>query len=150
MTLPPPGHPSRLDVEPLTLFVYGTLAFPEVLQVLLGRVPDSTEAVVPGWRLAGLPGRVYPAMVVAEAMAHGRLIADLSNSEWQIIDAFEDDIYELRQLNLTDGRTAWAYVCGNDLNVSAGNWDGRQFDNEHFVEYLKHCTAWRRKYGNVG
>lgn len=71
MTLPPPGHPRRLDVAPVMLFAYGTLMFPEVLQVLLGRVPDVVSATVAGWRVARLPGRIYPVMVAAEAMVRG-------------------------------------------------------------------------------
>lgn len=146
MTLPPPGQPSRLDVEPVTLFAYGTLAFPEVLQVLLGRVPDLVPTTVAGWRVARLPGHVYPAMVAAEAVVRGCLITDLSGSEWRIIDAFEDDIYELRQLSLTDGRHVWAYVCENHPDVSVDDWDVNQFDQDHLVNYLKQCADWRKEY----
>lgn len=146
MTLPPPGYPRRLDVAPVMLFAYGTLIFPEVLQVLLGRVPDVTSAMVAGWRVARLSGRIYPAMVAAEAMVRGSLITGLSGAEWRVIDAFEDDFYELRQLDLTDGRPAWAYVCASHVNVSADDWDVDQFDQDHLVDYLKQCATWRRAY----
>src|SRR5215469_13519931 len=89
MTLPPPGDLTRLAAEPARLFVYGTLAFPEVMQVLLGRVPDSTGASAAGWRVAALPDQARAVMVSAEAIAHGCLISDLSKAEWQLIDAFE-------------------------------------------------------------
>lgn len=81
MTLPPPGQPDCLPAESAALFVYGTLAFPEVMQVLLGRVPDSGAASIAGWRIAALRDRVHAAMVNAEAIAYGRLIADLSTAE---------------------------------------------------------------------
>ena len=146
MTLPPPGQPARLSAGPIALFAYGTVMFPEVMQVLLGRVPDSVPASVAGWRVAALPGRVYPAMVSAEAIAHGALITGLNTSEWRIIDAFEDDIYELHPLTLTDGRAAWAYVCSGQHKVSADDWDVERFERKHLVAYLKQCAAWRQRY----
>jgi hypothetical protein len=130
----------------VALFVYGTLAFPEVLQVLLGRVPDSTAVAVSGWRVAALPDLVEPAMVSAEAIASGRLITDLSAQEWRIVDAFEDDIYELCPVSLADGRQAWAYVCANHDRVSVADWDAEQFERNDLVAYLKRCAAWRRGY----
>jgi hypothetical protein len=50
---PPPGSPlcgrlARLPEDPENLFVYGSLLFPEVLQVLLGRVPSMSPVVVTG------------------------------------------------------------------------------------------------------
>jgi hypothetical protein len=48
MTLPPPGDSAHLAADPAALFVYGTLTFPEVLQVLLGRVPASEPVSVAG------------------------------------------------------------------------------------------------------
>jgi gamma-glutamylcyclotransferase (GGCT)/AIG2-like uncharacterized protein YtfP len=146
MTLPSPGYPERLPIAPVTLFAYGTLTFPEVVRVLLGRVPDSTPAAVAGWRIAAIPGRVYPAMVTAEAIAHGRLITGLTELEWRVVDAFEDGIYELDQLTLTDGRQAWAYICENRDAVSSDDWDAEQFERHHLVAYLKRCSAWRREY----
>jgi gamma-glutamylcyclotransferase (GGCT)/AIG2-like uncharacterized protein YtfP len=146
MTLPPPGDPRYLKVEHVALFVYGTLEFPEVLQVLLGRVPTSEPASVPGWRVADIPGQIYAAMVNAEAIAHGRLITDLSGSEWDIIEAFEDEAYELQPLILSGGREAWAYVYADRNGVSAHDWDPDRFEQDFFVEYLKRCAAWRRIY----
>lgn len=102
-----------------------------------------------GWRVARLPGRVYLAMVAAEAMVRGSLIANLSASEWRIIDAFEDGIYELQRLSLTDVRQAGMVVrMQNHRNVSADDWDIAQFDRDHLVYYLKQCATWRRAYDN--
>ena len=51
--------------EPDALFVYGTLMFPEVLEVLLGRTPEMAPAALDGWRAAALADRVYPGLVAA-------------------------------------------------------------------------------------
>lgn len=145
MSLPPPGHLTRLAAEPARLFVYGTLAFPEVMQVLLGRAPDSTEASVAGWRVATLPDQARAVMVSAEAITHGRLISDLGKAEWQLIDAFET-VCELRLVSLADGRQAWSYVCSDRSKVSADDWDAERFERVGFAAYLKECAEWRKAY----
>src|SRR6266487_644351 len=102
MTSPPSGQPGRLSAGSEALFVYGSLLFPEVMRVLLGRIPAGLPASVAGWRVAALPGRVYPALVPGETVAKGQLISDLTPADWRLLDAFEDDVYELRRLTLTD------------------------------------------------
>jgi gamma-glutamylcyclotransferase (GGCT)/AIG2-like uncharacterized protein YtfP len=146
MPLPPPGQPGRLPPEPVALFAYGTLAFPEVMRVLLSRVPDNTAAAVAGWRIAALSGRVYPGLVAAEALARGRLVTGLSTREWRILDAFEDDLYELRRLTLTDGRYGWSYVCVDSNAASAEDWDLREFEKDDLVDFLRRCARWRAEY----
>lgn len=131
---------------PEALFVYGSLLFPEVLEVLIGRVPESTPASAQGWRAAALPGRPYPALVRAEAIARGRVISDLGGPEWQIIEAFEDPVYELRRLDLTDGRQGWTYVCSSEDDVLPQEWDVKAFEAHDLPAYLDRCIAWRKRY----
>jgi len=146
MTLPPPGAPGWLPVEPAVLFAYGPLAFPEVMQVLLGRVPDIEATPLAGWRVAVLPGHEYPTLVIAEAIAHGGLIKDLSATEWHVLDAFADEASELRPLSISDGRAVWAYTCAGRQGAAAPNWDAAQFEKNCLVDYLKNCAEWRRAY----
>jgi gamma-glutamylcyclotransferase (GGCT)/AIG2-like uncharacterized protein YtfP len=128
------------------LFVYGSLLFPEVMRVLLGRVPNTTPATLAGWRVAALPGRVYPALVRAEALARGQLVTDLTPKEWQTLDAFEDTVYDLRRLTLTDGRDAWAYVCADHSDALPHDWDIHTFERDHLTDYLKRCGTWRQRH----
>src|ERR1700730_16745178 len=116
------GRPDRLSVDPEALFVYGTLLFPEVIRALIDRVPNRVPASAPGWRLAALPGRVYPGLVLSQGSVNGLLISDLTRDEWRTLDSFEDDSYELRQLSLTDGRAGWAYVCTESAKTCAHDW----------------------------
>jgi hypothetical protein len=148
MTLPPPGQPIRVPAEPVALFACGTLALPEVLRVLLGRVPDSTPVAAEGWRVTTIPGRVEPVIVAAEAIAHGQLITDLNGQEWRVIDAFEDHTHDLRRITLTDGRSAWAYVCPETGGVAAEDWDEEQLGRDELTAYLRRCAAWRHSHGN--
>jgi len=146
MTLPSSGQPDRLSADPADLFIYGSLLFPEVMRTLLGRVPDSTSAAAAGWRVAALAGRVYPALVPAEAVATGRLVTGFTPKEWRLIDAFEDDVYELRRLTLSDGRYGWAYICASGPGAPGGDWDIDAFERDHLTSYLKRCAAWRQRY----
>jgi gamma-glutamylcyclotransferase (GGCT)/AIG2-like uncharacterized protein YtfP len=137
------GHPSA-DRE--TLFAYGTLLFPEVLRILIDRVPDSAQATVEGWRAAALPGCVYPGLVPARKSTKGLLLHGITTTEWQTIDSFEDNLYELRELPLRHDRRGWAYVYSADAEVSPNDWDPQWFATRHLTNYLSRCIAWRRQY----
>ncbi|GLZ16185.1 hypothetical protein Acsp04_64200 [Actinomadura sp. NBRC 104425] len=88
------------------LFVYGTLRFPEVLRVLLGRVPDMRPATATGWSVRALPGKVYPGLVAdPDGVARGLVMTDLTEDERRLLDAFEGDGYDPVLIPLDDGAT---------------------------------------------
>ena len=124
------------------LFVYGTLLFPEILRALIGRVPESTGAEAAGWRAAALRGRRYPGLVPGAARARGRLISGLNDAERRIIDDFEDGGYELRDLALTDGSRAAAYVWTSD-DVLPTDWDAAAFAASDLARYVERLTSAR-------
>lgn len=130
----------RLTPEPDALFVYGTLQFPEVLEALLGRIPDSALATARGWRAAALERRVYPGLVPADGTATGLLLSDLSREEWRILDDFEDDRYDLRRLQLSAGGHGWAYVWPGD-EVAPENWRADEFRTHHLPAYAARCAV---------
>ena len=134
-------------MDPEALFVYGSLLFPDVLQAVLRRVPSRMGAAVEGWRVAALAGRRYPCLVPGDGQASGMLITGLTPDDWRVLDTFEDDVYELRQLALTDARYGWAYVCPDgSVEALADSWDTERFAVEHLAEYVQACAAWRRRY----
>ncbi|HET6636159.1 MAG TPA: gamma-glutamylcyclotransferase family protein [Streptomyces sp.] len=124
-----------MSLSPEPLFVYGTLRFPQVLQALLGRVPDSRAGTAAGWRTAALAGRVYPGLVpAADATAEGLLLTGVSPGERERLDEFEGAAYALRPLPMTDGGYAWAYVWQGD-EVLDEDWDAEVFAAEHLAGY---------------
>ncbi|MDX2554752.1 MULTISPECIES: gamma-glutamylcyclotransferase family protein [Streptomyces] len=136
-----PHHRDRLSQGPDLLFCYGTLQFDDVLKGLLGRIPHRTPASAPGYRTAALEGRVYPGLVVRAfgGAAPGVVLTDLSNAEWRILDAFEDEQYDLRKVALSTGATGWAYVwLGGD--VRAEDWDAAEFEARHLSAYAERCA----------
>jgi gamma-glutamylcyclotransferase (GGCT)/AIG2-like uncharacterized protein YtfP len=142
------GH-GRLPAEPGDLFAYGTLRFPAVLVALLGRVPDHTPAVVAGWRVAALHGRVYPVLVPGEGAAGGVLITGLTAGEWRIIDAYEDEFYELRPLTLLAGCEAWAYLTHDPEIGLPADWSPEEFGSGHLERFAGECAAWRSRHATV-
>lgn len=133
-------------MAPDALFVYGSLLFPDVLRIVVGRVPDRSKAAAAGWQVVGLPGKPYPALIPASGTAEGELLTGITPSEWRALDAFEDSVYELRRISLVDGRYGWAYVCPDESTTVPDRWDAERFGVEELPAYLVRCAAWRRRY----
>ncbi len=137
-------------MDPAPLFVYGSLLFGDVVRILIDRDPHRTPVTVHGWRVAVLPGRVYPALIPEpEATASGHLLDDLTAEEWQTLDTFEADFYTLARVNLTDGRNAWTYATDDPTTVEPTAWDPDTFAQQHLSAYLANCTAWRQHYNTT-
>lgn len=125
-----------------SLFVYGTLQFPEILEVLIGRVPRHEPATAPGWRAAALPGVVYPGLVPAPtAAARGIILHGLTAPEWHILDAFEDNEYTLRTIQLATS-PAWTYVW--TAATTQSDWHPDHFAAAHLPEFVTRTAEWRR------
>lgn len=134
------GRPHRFAPDAAHLFAYGTLQFDAVLKALLGRIPERLSASAPGWRAASLQGRVYPGLVASPAStAPGVLLTDLSRREWTILDAFEDDRYDLREVTLGSGERELAYIWP-DGEVREEDWDVQEFRDRHLQEYAARCA----------
>ncbi|MCU1644799.1 MAG: AIG2-like protein [Nocardia sp.] len=136
----------RLPSGDAPLFVYGTLQFPEVLIELIGRAPQLDPAQVLGQRAAVLPDRVYPGLTSAnDSVTQGFLLSGLTADEWQVLDAFEDDEYELRPIPVHAGDQdtyAWTYIWTDA--VPPGEWSAQRFAAEHLADYITRCSTWRR------
>ncbi|MFJ2217664.1 gamma-glutamylcyclotransferase family protein [Streptomyces sp. NPDC101062] len=138
-----PAAPARLDqlvAGHNALFVYGTLQFDAVLTALLGRIPPGRPVSAPGWRAAALDNRLYPGLVATApgTEAAGLLLTDLSREEWAVLDAFEDDLYDLREVTLASGERGWSYVWTAG-EVRDDDWDTDTFASFHLQQYAARC-----------
>lgn len=70
----------------MSVFVYGTLMFPEVLQALIERVPRSQAAVIHGYQRGRIRGQVFPGTVRASAAerVRGLVLFDLRPEELEV------------------------------------------------------------------
>ncbi|WP_018638494.1 gamma-glutamylcyclotransferase family protein [Parafrankia elaeagni] len=141
---PDGGEPA----EPV-LFAYGTLRFAEVVEALLGRRPAMTSGAVRGWRAAALRGRSYPGLVPAAADVHcpGTCLRGLTRAERELLDLFEGEPYEPRDLPLAGGGRAVAYLWRSPAEAEMWDWDIAVFEAEHLVGFIDHCLEWRRRVG---
>ncbi|MEU3315822.1 gamma-glutamylcyclotransferase family protein [Streptomyces sp. NPDC006662] len=122
------------------LFCYGTLQFQEVLHALLSRAPARQPDAAPGWRAAALERRQYPGLVPSEGTAApGVLLTDLTLTEWGILDAFEDTLYDLREVKMASGLRAWVYVW-TEGDVLVEDWDAHLFEQQHLPAYAARCA----------
>ena len=85
-----------------TLFAYGTLREPLLLEGVLGHPLtglDLTPATAPGFRTVFYPGRIYPALVEAPGeIAEGLAVGGLSAADIAVLDLFEGNEYERRAI----------------------------------------------------
>lgn len=144
-----PGGPADGDAgdrADVALFVYGTLLFGEIVAGLIGRRPASVGAVVPGWRAARLPGRVYPGLVPAPGRyAAGLLLSGLSAAEWAVFDAFEGEEYLLGRIATAAGGVALTYVLRDESDVAATDWNRSWFEVTHLARYVDVVAGWRAR-----
>ncbi|WP_222932682.1 gamma-glutamylcyclotransferase family protein [Nocardia yunnanensis] len=136
----------RLPVAQDPLFVYGTLRFGAVLAELIGRVPDMEPARLLGRRAAALPGRSYPGLVTAtNRVTEGFLLTGLTDAEWRVLDAFEDDEYDLVPVAVTAGeRAGYAWTYAWTAAAEDRDWSATAFERDQLPRYAGKCAAWRR------
>jgi hypothetical protein len=137
------GRLSSLPPRADELFAYGTLQFGPVLEAVLGRLPDTEFAVARDRRVAVLPQHVYPGLVAQPGrLASGLLLRGLTPAEWTIIDAFEDEEYVVRSIQLV-GREEPAPAFVWTAVVSAADWLPEEFAADHLPGYVTMCARWR-------
>lgn len=128
-----------------SIFVYGTLQAPEVLRVLLGRVPTlQSPAFLTGYQRYPVLGQVFPGMVPssdAECQTRGVLLQNLDSHEMRVLDYFEGDEYTRQCVTVSyqgDVQETQTYVWSNPISeLDLGNaWDYQQFRTENLEWYL--------------
>ncbi len=138
------------DFAPTTLFAYGTLALPDVVDALTGRVPETRPARLAGYRCRLLHGEPFPGVERYPGSAtDGVLYSGLSPADLSILDTFEDEPYQRRVVTVkpVDGEPirAWAYVvpahAGNLL--SSEPWEPARFSRSARSETLRTCRRLR-------
>ncbi|CAH2077382.1 unnamed protein product [Thlaspi arvense] len=134
------------------LFVYGSLQEPEVVHVLLNRVPDRVSAILSG--LFRIKGRVYPTILPDGAgEVTGKVLKGITDDELKLLDEFEDVEYVRKavQVVLTDtseklqvGTYVWRNKEDPDLY---GEWDleiWKRHDKDGFITATKKFMEGRK------
>ena len=135
------------EPAPLAVFAYGTLLFPEVFEIVVGRRGRAQPATLAGHRRAALVDRVYPGLVEAPGhVTEGVLYTDLDTVALAALDRFEDVLYDRKRVEVTAadaGRAlAFVYVLGSSYRtlVTAEGWDPAAFAVQ-LPAYLDACRG---------
>jgi gamma-glutamylcyclotransferase (GGCT)/AIG2-like uncharacterized protein YtfP len=127
----------------LPVFVYGTLMVPQVLEILLGRVPELRPATLLGYHRYAIEGACYPAITISEnSSVDGRLLTGLSSDELATLDAYEGDSYVRTGVSVLLAGTTEAAECyvwrgAGGVALTRADWDLDAFIEHHLQHYLR-------------
>jgi gamma-glutamylcyclotransferase (GGCT)/AIG2-like uncharacterized protein YtfP len=103
MTIPEDCEKKHMEA----LFVYGTLQDPATQQHLIGRIPESEAAVLPGYHKH--TDSMYPVALPQEGAAVDGQVLRVTPEELAILDKYEGDAYERVRATLKNGTEVYVY-----------------------------------------
>lgn len=90
------------------LFTYGSLMFPEVWNIVVGREFETVAGTLAGYSIFRVEGAAFPGIIAssAECSVKGLVYFDVDAASVERLDRFEDDFYARRSLAIdcTDGQ----------------------------------------------
>ncbi len=125
-----------------TLFVYGSLLSPEVLELVIGRVAEAETAVLKGYACYYVEGATFPAIIQeAGARTNGKLLSGLSDGEIAALDRYEDTFYQRLSVKVRFGESeaeTMAYVVPEMHRqvLSSKIWTWEDFETLHLDQYI--------------
>ena len=131
-----------------SVFTYGTLEIPDIMEAVTGRSFDSVEAMADGYARYLLKGRVYPGMTpVSGRTTSGRVYLGVDEQSLELLDQFEDDVYVRRlipvQTTTANWLKAFAYIIDpKDKDwLTADPWIKESFAEQYLSSYLAACRG---------
>ncbi|XP_010554000.1 PREDICTED: protein AIG2 A-like [Tarenaya hassleriana] len=136
------------------VFVYGSSIDPDVIRILLDRVPEAISSVLPGFHRFRIKGRLHPGLApVDTGKVVGKVLKGLTDDEVKILDLLKGPDYERKmvEVELTDTSEklqaesyVWAKKDDPDLY---GEWDFEEWKLLHkdqFVMAVKSFNVWKK------
>jgi hypothetical protein len=130
----------------MRFFFYGTLIDPDVRALVLGRhAPRIVEpAGLRGWRCVPVPARTYPMLIAdPEGRLSGVLVRGLNAVARERLVRYEDDLYELVEIDVEIGRRgkkrgAFTFVARSGRTASGSRtWDFTDWQRRHKRRFLQ-------------
>ncbi|MDX1410842.1 MAG: gamma-glutamylcyclotransferase family protein [Nitrospirales bacterium] len=136
-----------------SIFTYGTLEIPAVMEAVTGKVFESAAALADGYARYLLKGKVYPGITpLAGQTTSGRVYFNVSQEAVTLLDRFEDNIYVPQVITVrTDSgqrHNAYAYIIEpKDQGVLSMNpWIRETFIETSLNSYLEACRQFHSTY----
>ena len=131
----------------MNLFVYGTLLFPEIRELVGGRVFRSGAAVLEGFQVKLVRNATFPGIVRVSGgaidSASGELLFDLTEREMEKFDQYEDPFYARTMVSVTleNGSVMEGFVYEvpeerADQILSDIPWSREWFETHHYKEFV--------------
>ena len=131
-----------------SVFTYGTLEIPDIMEAVTGRSFDSVEALADGYARFLLKGRIYPGMTpVFGHTTSGRVYVEVDEHSLVLLDQFEDEWYVRQLIPVQTAAANWlnayAYVIDpKDKNrLTTEPWIKETFVAKHHSAYLAACRG---------
>jgi len=125
------------------VFCYGTLEFPEIMEVVTGHRLPHTEAVLENYTRFLIKDANYPGVVEATgSRISGTLYTDIDPESLKRLDAYEGSIYVRRTIDVrtADNKTVTAEVyvipARKRWMLSSKPWNKVEFARTHMKSYL--------------
>ena len=135
-----------------SLFCYGTLQVPAVMQAVTGRVHNGISARLPGYARFCVKDAEYPGIVPSKTdETDGILYDDITAMELAILDRFEGELYtrKMTRVLLEDGSRAeaWTYVIaeGQQTRLTGQPWRLDRFLESGLSRFMRSHVEDRRK-----
>ena len=136
----------------MNVYTYGSLMFPEVMEALTERIFKFEDLRLYGFKRFKLKEKKYPGVIENEnAFLSGRVWFDLDRQSLEILDAFEDKIYQRRTVSIETGEKGsidtYLYVVTPDyVNLlEKSDWDFDFFRENYLDQYVEMCKGFRNK-----
>ncbi|ESQ47053.1 hypothetical protein EUTSA_v10027971mg [Eutrema salsugineum] len=136
------------------VFVYGSFQEPDVVEIMLDRIPEIISVTLPGFQRFRLQGRLYPCILPSEkGEVHGKVLMGLTDAELENLDFVEGNEYERVTVGIVREDNSekmpvktyiWINKTDPDIN---GEWDFEEWKRVHkkkFIETFKEIMEWKR------
>lgn len=134
----------------MNIFTYGSLMFPEVIEALTKQNFLFEDITLANFERCGIIGKQYPGLYEkVGSSVDVRLWFDIDKESLQMLNRFEDSIYERRVINAKcvyrGSVDAIIYVIppNNEYMLTYEPWDINYFKNKHLAEYVSMCQRFR-------
>lgn len=124
-----------MGYRPMHVFTYGSLMFPEIWQIVVGREFGTIEGTVSGYSVYRVRRGAYPGMIASadDDVVRGLVYIDVDASSVARLDQFEGRFYERHTLPITCAddvqRLAEAYVVPkrHSHGLTSATWTAEEF-----------------------
>jgi gamma-glutamylcyclotransferase (GGCT)/AIG2-like uncharacterized protein YtfP len=137
----------------VSLFSYGTLEIPLVIEAVTGKSFPSTAAVLPDFARFLLQGEMYPGIFRdGGSEVTGVLYEQVDRDSLALLDLFEGDFFRREEVQVATPSEpqvdAYTYVVPPErrLLFSDQPWDREAFISRNLADFLPYCREFHRNH----